>query len=84
VASTPEGSVDDLASAFPVNDAPLTVRFERGLDAGFVVGRQSGRLFIDRFDHIRPAGNSRSSAGTSLPFHVTTLAVFYRENATVT
>ena len=50
--STPEGCVDDLAGAFRVNDPHLAVRLKRRLDAGVFLGRQGGRVALDRFDDV--------------------------------
>jgi len=61
----PEGCVDDLPSALGVDHAVLAVRFERGFGAGFVLGRERRRFFLDRLDDIAPRGQLRSSGGTS-------------------
>jgi hypothetical protein len=48
----PEGCVDNLAGALRVDDAALTVRFERGFDAGFFLGRERRRFIFDGLDDV--------------------------------
>jgi hypothetical protein len=45
-----------VARAFRLNDAPVTIRLKGCLDAGFFVGRQSGRLVVDRSNSLRSGG----------------------------
>lgn len=46
--STAEGSVDDLPGALGIKNAALTVRFERGFNARFFLGRQRRRFVLTR------------------------------------
>ena len=50
--SAPERGVHDLASALGVDDAAFTVRFERGFDTGFFLGRERRRFIFDGLDDV--------------------------------
>lgn len=47
-----EGGVDGLSRALCANDAALAVRFERGFDARFFLGRQPRRFIFEGLDDV--------------------------------
>jgi hypothetical protein len=64
-----------VARAFRLNDAPVTIRLKGCLDAGFFVGRQSGRLVVDRSTPCGAAAG-RMRRNTSSELHKTLCRVW--------
>ena len=73
-----------MPSAPSVNDAPLAVRLKGRLDSGLFIWRQSGRLVVDRFDHIAAGGqlSQLGRNGVRYPMKPGANIVIYRETRT--
>ena len=58
--------------ALGINDAALAVRFVRGFDSRFFLGRQRRRFLRDGLYDVTTGGKLEQLRGMSFPFQVTT------------